>query len=93
MNDYQLSIKTIATVECGSSECNHGEDGNPLTISVQVFTDSYVPMWQQATTHLITKQGWEETSEDWDNALYCPECIKQHKIDLLKSEIAKLQTS
>lgn len=92
MNNYQLTIKTIATAECGSAECNHGEDGNPLTISVQVFTDSYLPMWAQAQSELIAEHGWEELPEDWDNALVCSECIKEFKIDLLKSEIAKLRS-
>lgn len=93
MNDYQLSIKTIAFVECGSAECDRGEDGNPVTIPVQVSTDEYRSAWRQAQDELIANHGWEETTEDWDNALYCPECIKQHKIDLLRTELIKLQTS
>jgi hypothetical protein len=89
MDMYQSEIKTFVITKC--AEC---EDEQIVT---EVHLGS-VPFHHQEATAVTKAEnealvlGWVNMGEDYEDALFCPECHKEAMIDRLSAEIAKLRS-
>ena len=83
MNTYQMTTKTVATIECANG-CDATE-----TVEVDIY-------WHQSAIAreadaALSALGWRDMGEEEDHALYCPLCVAECKILTLREQVRQLQ--